>query len=360
VSIQLYIFTLLQGISDPLLLNEAKFYYPEMVLSERIRAKLKRKPRYLLRDLAWKTGLSRAFYRNARGARILVYHGICRNDHLRYNTLFMKLKTFESQLQLYKKYFNLVSLDDYYRQHLNKDQFNVCLTFDDGFANNYKYVLPLLEQYQVPAAFFITGIRDAGYDILWNDVLSIAYKDGPAKITFQNQEFVKRRNGKYISSLTGKYLVDQLRSTGFERKAEIIQLLGPFKKKAEADYWLQMTPEEIRVLSASKWVTIGSHSYYHNDLAMTPMASVKKDLAHTKQFLENITGKEVKALAFPYGSYTREVLEEAKHTGYSQLLATEFLFPGDANDTTLRERLTINPFISDINQMHANITGNYK
>jgi hypothetical protein len=65
-------------------------------------------------------------------------------------------------------------------------------------------------------------------------------------------------------------------------------------------------------------------------------------------------------LAFPYGSYTKEVMNEAKNAGYLQLLATEFLFPNDAIDQTLRERLTINPFISNINQMHANITGNYK
>jgi peptidoglycan/xylan/chitin deacetylase (PgdA/CDA1 family) len=122
---------------------------------------------------------------------------------------------------------------------------------------------------------------------------------------------------------------------------------------------MQMTEEEIKKLSESKWVTIGSHSYYHNDLTKLSFASLKKDLTDSKLFLENTTGKEVKALAFPYGSYTNEVVKEAKNAGYSQLLTTEFLFPGDVNDASMRERLTINPFISTINQMHANITGRY-
>ncbi len=255
----------------------------------------------------------------------------------------------------------LFSPDDFYRQQFSDKKFNICLTFDDGFANNYKYVLPLLEQYQVPATFFVTGIRDAGYDILWNDVLSIAYKYGPAKLTLGNEEFIKGSDKKYISSSTGKRLVDILRSTGFEEKTTMIELLGSFKSEASNDYWLQMTQEEIKALSASKWATIGSHSYYHNDLAKISIGSVRDDLARSKQFLENITGKEVKALAFPYGSYTREVVAEAKNAGYSQLLAIEFLFfAGDTGDATLRERLTINPFISNVNQMHANITGNYK
>ena len=314
----------------------------------------------LSRDTGWHLGLNRSFYKNTRGARILVYHGICQDNHLQYNTLFVRLKTFEAQLLLYKKYFNLVSLDDYYQQRFTNDRFNLCLTFDDGFANNYKYILPLLERYQVPATFFITGIRDAGYDILWNDVLSMAYKHGPEKFTFRNEEFIKGRDTKYISSLTRKRLDELLRFMEFDAKAEMITLLDPFKHKAQNDHWLQMTAEEIKLLSASKWVTIGNHSYYHNDLGKISAASVREDLTRSKQFLEKVTGKEVKALAFPYGSYSAEVVNEAKDAGHSQLLAAEFLFPADEHDTTLRERLIINPFISNINQMHANITGNYK
>src|SRR5688572_30120525 len=321
-----------------------------------IRHKLNR----LRRDTGWHLGLSESRLKNAKGARILVYHGICPDDHLRFNTLFIKLKTFETQLRLYKKYFNIVSLDDFYHQRFNNEKFTICLTFDDGFANNYKYVLPLIEQYQVPATFFITGIREAGYDILWNDTLSIAYKYGPSTFTFRNEKFVLGTHGKYISSSSGKALADILRSGGFENKAEMIEILGSFKRRVENDYWLQMTKEQIKTLSGNRWVTIGSHSYYHNDLAKNSGDVVKDDLTWSKQYLENTTGKEIKALAFPYGSYTRETVQEAKNAGFTQLLATEFLFPEDANDAMLRERFTINPFISNVNQIHANIAGNYK
>src|SRR4051794_6307717 len=95
--------------------------------------------------------------KNARGVRILVYHGICLNDPHKFNTLFITLKRFEKQLQLYKKYFDIVSLDEVFKKQLNPERFSVCLTFDDGFANNYKYVLPLLEKHEVPATFFITS-----------------------------------------------------------------------------------------------------------------------------------------------------------------------------------------------------------
>lgn len=310
-------------------------------------------------DTAWHLGFNRFAFKKARGARILVYHGICLRDHLRYNTLFLKLKTFEQQLKLFKKYFQVISLDDYYKKRFSNERFAVCLTFDDGFVNNYEYVLPLLEQYEVPATFFITGIREAGYDILWNDVLSTACQHGPSKFIFHNELFVKRKDRKYISSSTGLSLADMLRNSDFESKAELIELLNGYKSRATNDYWLQMTKEEIKALSESKWVTVGSHGYYHNDLAKISIDAVKKELSWSKLFLENTTGKEVKALAFPYGSYTGEAVEEAKRAGYSQLLATEFLFPGDERETNLKERLTINPFISNTSQLHACIIGKY-
>jgi peptidoglycan/xylan/chitin deacetylase (PgdA/CDA1 family) len=266
---------------------------------------------------------------------------------------------FESHLKLYKQYFHLISLDDFYQGKFNDDRFNLCLSFDDGFANNYKHVLPLLEVYQVPAVFFVTAIRDTGHDILWNDVLSIAYKHGPPKIFFRNNEFIKIRQRDYVSTLTGQRLVDFLRSTESGEKAEVMRLLNSVKEKADPDFWLQMTNEEIRALSESKWATVGSHSYFHHDLAKISLPVLKKDLIGSKQFLENITGKEVKALAFPYGSYNDRVIAESKNVGFTQLLATDFLFSNDQQDTTLRERLTINPFISGINQMHANIDGKY-
>lgn len=314
----------------------------------------------LSNDIDWLLGSARSFLSKARGARILLYHGLCKRDPLRYNTLFVNHKTFESQLRLYKEYFNLVSLDDFYAQRFSNDRFNICLSFDDGFSNNYRYVLPLLEQYEVPAVFFITAIRNEGYDILWNDVLSIAYKNGPEKLGFDDELFVKGRDGRYQSVQSGKKLAELLRDYGFEKKAAVLKLLSRFRLQADKDYWMQMTTEEIKLLSSSRCATIGSHGYYHNDLAMVDTGALKEELVSSKQFLEHVTGKEIKALAFPYGSYSDTVINEATAAGYTQLLTTAFQSPEDATKPLLKERLTINPFISNINQLHANIAGHYR
>jgi len=335
-----------------------------MRIPRKIASKLYRESKYLLRDAAYKLGLYDHFYRSARGCRIMIYHGICIKEPTRFNPIFLTRATFEKHLQFYKKYFNVISLDDYFAEKFAHDRFNICLTFDDGFANNYKYVLPLLEKYEMPATFFITAIRAAGYDILWNDFLSIVTKYGAENMVYKNKPYKKNQFGNYVSVKDGVSLADKLRSAGFKEKAEMMKLLygqAPFKSNlSEVDYWLQMTPKEIRKLAASRYVTIGSHGYYHNDLGRIKISDAAEELILSKQYLEGVIRRKIKSFAFPYGSYTPELLEGAKGAGYRQLLAMDFRFAEDRDDPGMRERFTVNPFISTHNQMYATVTRRYE
>jgi peptidoglycan/xylan/chitin deacetylase (PgdA/CDA1 family) len=336
-----------------------------MNLLQRIRLKLYREARYLGRDIGHLLGFDERFYRNARGSRIMIYHGICLEDHTRFNPIFLKLKTFERHLQFYKRYFNVVSLDDFYEGRFDKDKFKICITFDDGYANNYNYVLPLLRKYQLPATFFVTAIREAGYDILWNDFLGIVSKYGSAEILYKGEKFYKGRYNKYISEQSGESIVEMLRSGGFGVKAKMMEELYPLvpymeSKPNDVDYWLQMTREQIRELSMSPFASIGSHGYYHNDLARIGIHDAADEMQRSKAYLENIIDRPVNSLAFPYGTYTPDVVEAAKNADYTQLLCMDFHFAQDHSNPVMKERFTVNPFISTPNQMRATITRSYE
>ena len=335
-----------------------------MSISQKIRSKLRREFIYGLRDFKHNIGFYNSFYKNARGSRIILYHGVCLTNPTRFNPIFLQLDTFEEHLKFYKKHFNIISLDDYYQQKFSKEKFNICLTFDDGFANNYKYVLPLLEKYQLPATFFVTAIRSAGYDVLWNDFLSIVSKYGPQKIAINGENYYKGKYDKYYSVITNESLAEQLRKKGFTEKAAMMKLLYPlypFKTdKTLTDYWLQMTEEQIKELAKSPYATIGSHGYYHNDLALIGNIEGAEEMVLSKYYLENLIQKPINSIAFPYGAYRSNVIESAKKAGYTQLLGTDFQSNNDIDDTSLRERFTVNPFISTNNQMYANIIRSYE
>jgi len=331
---------------------------------QKIRSRLRRESLYLSRDIKHAFGLDDAFYKSARGSRIVVYHGICQKDHMRFNRFFLTQETFESHIKLYKKHFNVVSLDDYYNERFSNEKFNICITFDDGFANNHKYVLPLLEQYQVPATFFLTAIRAAGYDILWNDFLGIVSKYGPDTLVYKDETYYKGRFDNYISKEGEISLAQKLHAVGFAEKEEMMKLLYPlvpFKtNKQEEDYWLQMTEEQIKELSASRFVNIGAHGHYHNDLGKINICDAIDELIFSKQYLESIIGKPVNSFAFPYGVYTPEVIAAAKKAGYQQLLAIDFQSAKERSEATMRERFNVDPFISANNQMYATINRRYE
>ena len=297
-------------------------------------------------------GLTGRRLRQARGAAIVVYHGICQKQPLRFNNIFLTLENFEAHLRMYRNYFNVVSLDDYYRGNFDPHRFNIAIHFDDGYANNHRYVAPLLERYKMPAAFFITAIREAGYDILWNDFLGILSRNGPDRLIFRGQHF-HRSPGlfpHYVSEQDGSDLWQILRSGDFDSKAALMEQcysLAPYRETVEADYWLQMTAAQIAELASSPWVTIGAHGYYHNDLARIPIADAQQEIRLSKRFLENCAGKEITALAFPYGTYTAGLVQTAKNAGFHRLLPLGIHHP----DATLRERFIINPYVSVHNQL---------
>jgi peptidoglycan/xylan/chitin deacetylase (PgdA/CDA1 family) len=331
--------------------------------AKNILSTFRQKINYANNDIGSLLGRNKSFFEQARGARIVLYHGICLDDPTRFNNIFLPLNIFREHLAFYKKHFHVISLDDFYEHRFCEDRFNICIAFDDGYANNYNYVLPLLEEYKMPATFFITAIREAGYDILWNDFLGIISKYGPSTLVFKHEIFRKKSFNRYVSLKNNNGLKELLREDGFSIKEEMMKSLYPLvpfrENKSEEDYWMQMTEEQISKLSASEWATVGCHGYYHNDLSKIDILESEKEMSQSKKYLEKLTGKEIKAIAFPYGAYIPAVVQSAKKTGFSQLLALDFLFAEDGSDPLMRERFTVNPFISVNNQMIANIKGTY-
>jgi peptidoglycan/xylan/chitin deacetylase (PgdA/CDA1 family) len=335
-----------------------------MQKAKRIYRKISNSFRFLVQELKAASGMYNAACRKAQGARIIVYHGVCTGHPTKFNTLFISKKTFEQHLKLYRKYFHIISLQDYYNGNFSNEKFTICLSFDDGFANNHTYVLPLLEKYNIPAVFFVTAIRHAGYDILWNDFLTLSTISGPDQLVFGNEIFHKKKGKCYRSATTQETLASVLQASGFSNKQEMIETLQPYASFQRSnrlnEYWLQLTKEQIREMAASPLVTVGSHGYYHNDLSRIDGLELETELRLSKTFLEEVTGSAVTSFAFPYGHYSSAAVEKALQAGYRQLLATEFRYPGDEKNHTLKERMGINPFISAKNQIYAITKGHYE
>ncbi len=61
---------------------------------------------------------------------------------------------------------------------------------------------------------------------------------------------------------------------------------------------------------------IGSHTLTHANLPFLSDSDLEKELKDSKKILEDITGKEIRTISFPYGSWNEHVWEKAREAGY--------------------------------------------
>jgi len=131
----------------------------------------------------------------------------------------------------------------------------IVLTFDDGYESVYRYAFPLMEEFNfIGTIFVITGY--VGRLNEW-DV---------------NLGWRKFRHLSWDQIL-------KLKKAGFE---------------------------------------IGSHTVNHPNLARLSISSLKFELESSKKKIEDKIGEEVRFISFPFGRYTKDVIDVSLACGYQK------------------------------------------
>ncbi len=104
----------------------------------------------------------------------------------------------------------------------------------------------------------------------------------------------------------------------YDLKATIFCLGGFFGKQSSWDVFCgkrHLTKEQIRCLS-EKGYEIGSHTCSHAYLPYLDNIRIRRELSESKYILEDIIGKPVTSLSFPFGGWSRRIWDIARETGY--------------------------------------------
>lgn len=78
----------------------------------------------------------------------------------------------------------------------------------------------------------------------------------------------------------------------------------------------RVTESQVKEMDAGG-MSIGSHTVSHRALAELSAEEAGRELQMSKETLEDLLGKEIKAIAYPRGSYTPETIELGKRFGYA-------------------------------------------
>ncbi|HET6226840.1 MAG TPA: polysaccharide deacetylase family protein [Bacteroidia bacterium] len=286
------------------------------------------------------------------GKRIIMYHGIDLLENKQFNGRFIGVKNFEEQIVYFKKNFNIVTLKDYAQGNFKPDMFNIAITFDDGYQNNLKFAVPILEKQKVPASIFITGLNNTESKIIWSDFSDIAAFFLTDNIVLDGITFHKNTNGRLYAADTNLSLYDYIKndpSGGYERKEKLqeafLKKIKDFRLESKLDtYWKLMSDEEIKQLASSNYISVGSHGYYHNNLGIINETAAIDEMHLSKKYLENIIQKEVDSIAYPDGSYSPAIVNAAEKLGYSIQLAVNYLDAKHTSNMRLFDRFGVYPF----------------
>jgi peptidoglycan/xylan/chitin deacetylase (PgdA/CDA1 family) len=82
-----------------------------------------------------------------------------------------------------------------------------------------------------------------------------------------------------------------------------------------------LTEDEMRDLDRQGFA-IGSHCQTHQNLHKIPFSEAYKELKESKEWLENVLGKEVQTICYPIGGVDKDIVDAAMEIGYKIGIST--------------------------------------
>lgn len=275
----------------------------------------------------FKTALSLASPGGMRGKlSILIYHRVLPTpDPLRSGD--PDVTTFRWHAKLLRENFNVLPLRVAAKRLRDGSLPSraACITFDDGYADNYTLALPILQAAGLPATFFIaTGYLNGG--CMFNDTLIEVAKRVPvgncdlSSISLGVREI--QTDADRLALTTAlishfKYQPAATRISGAECLATQMGIKPPTD--------LMMTTAQLRALHAAG-MAIGGHTNTHPILARQTLTDAEAEILTGKRSLETLLDAPVHVFAYPNGrpiqDYTADHVDMVSRCGFEAAVST--------------------------------------
>lgn len=267
--------------------------------------------------LAWMRG------RCLDGITILMYHKVLPR-HLAsiypLRNLVVNVQLFKQQMSWLAENFEVVTihdamvrLDQRLGQGVHGQRPLACVTFDDGYRDNFEHASPVLESLGLRATFFVsTGFIEG--EALWFDRAAFAWQYDPVA-AMKGTRFAESNCGEALHSVTTlDGWVGGMKKMSSESRNAILDALESSTMMPD-EIFGPMTIEQIGEL-AGRGHEIGAHSVTHPILTEISDASLRMEMAQPRARLQAWTGQHVQGFCYPNGAYDERVIAAVREAGY--------------------------------------------
>ena len=242
---------------------------------------------------------------------------------------------FRAQLRYLKERYPVLRFEEEWEQQAKPA---VVITFDDGYADNLLEALPILEELELPATFFITtGLIGTSQEFWWHELERMLLNESPLppRFTLEDSRYgqswpagSREERAEFYGGIVR--LMNDSDSSQRESWLNQIRHWATHQERSD-DMHRAMTPDELRLLASSRWVTIGAHTVSHSRLSALPPNEQREEIFASKRQLEVWLGRKISTFSYPFGrrdDYTRESIGLCRDAGFSKVAAN---FPGQAH-----------------------------
>ena len=281
---------------------------------------------------------------------ILMYHYVRDLKHSRYvNIKGLEFKLFQEQIKYLKKHYHFIDMEMLINSIDNNTPLpkkSILLTFDDAYADHFKYVFPLLNEYKIQGAFYPPARAILEHTVLDVNKVHFILASVDDKSNIINE--IKIELSKYRASYNLEqysFYFDKLAKPNRFDTAEVIfikRLLQSeldeslrriitnnlFEKFVGIDETtfsreLYMDIEQIKCMQRNG-MHIGSHGYDHYWLGYLAREVQKKEIEKSLSFLEQIGNNNNEwTMCYPYGNYNDTTIELLKEFNCKLALTTK-------------------------------------
>lgn len=286
---------------------------------------------------------------------IIMYHYVRDLKNSRYPDIKgLEYELFIQQLEYIMEHDTVITmeklLDAYRSNDFSKIPENaVLLTFDDGYMDHYTVVYPVLKKYGVQGSFFPNAMAVKEHKLLTVNrihfVLAMAEQNGILdELVADCFEMMEEYRSTGVELEENQQIYERIAIPNRWDSGEVIFVKRLLQNEL---------PEEIRTEMAQKlfekYVTVpedvfarelymnldqiqcmkdggmffGLHGYDHYWLGKLPGAQMKQDIDRALEFFDGVIDRNNWVMNYPYGNYSKDVIEYIKGIGCTLGLSVE-------------------------------------
>ena len=282
---------------------------------------------------------------------ILMYHRVDNTDTDPWGICVSPVH-FEEQVKFLKDNFNIISTHKLIKQVITGtlEDSSICITFDDGYADNYINAKPILEKYNCSATFFIpTAFINQTKPFWWDELerifLHVKRLPGSLILQVNNNCYDYKLNESELSDKQWEQhkiwkwydepptnrcavffnLWEKLKPLPYK---ELEKQMSAIRSWAETDNIvyqdrLPMNEQQLNNLFENNLFTIGLHTHSHPDLLGKEKQFQVEEISANKEILGKKFNINANCLAYPYGNFDNNTIKAVSDLKISGCFTTK-------------------------------------